>query len=68
MLVVKYNQRFPEWHPQSSPYIEDAAGERVLTMQQNVEHPGKYDPKAVELVQELVRCYNAVHGVPHGNG
>lgn len=56
---IAYNQRFPEWHPQSQPRIVDANGDTVCEMPQTGNHPGDFDAAAVEAAQVIVSAVNA---------
>lgn len=57
--VVRYEQRFPEWHEKSRPFIEDDEGKRVpITIDQTVDHPGKYDLAADILAMLICSAMN----------
>lgn len=57
---VVYTKLFPEWHSKSCPRIVDAEGKLVVSMPQNVEHPGKYDVVADLAAITIVDCVNAI--------
>lgn len=42
----------------SLPRVVDAHGELIVTMLQNVEHPGLFDPKAQAIAEWIVRSAN----------
>ncbi len=61
---VAYWRRCLEWHPQSRPYIVDAADETVCEMPQTVGHPGVFDAVAVETAQRIVAAVNLTGSKP----
>ena len=56
---VEYRQRFSTWHPQSRPEIMDANNELVLSLPCSADHPGVYDPVAVDTAQQIVDAVNS---------
>lgn len=55
---VVYDKRFDHWHEKSQPSIVDANGCVVCHMQQNVNHPGKYDEQADKFAELFVESAN----------
>lgn len=61
-VEIRYHKMFPEWHPQSRPYVVDiATGETIAEIPQFVDHPGKFDERANFIAMTIAVAINLQH-------